>query len=421
MSGIYKRRKRPFRRSAAPYLPVLFFPIALFFLECVVRFFLFGSFFGRGLGYTLLFSVPAGMVLSILCALWGQRINRILSVALMSLVTLWYMAQTVYYTIFKTFLTLYSIGGAGKVLAFWREIVAGIGAAFVPLLLLAIPLALLCALGAAFTPVSRASGRLLGGLALLAAGFQLLAVLAGTASASGVLSPKTLYEESFIPELSVSTFGVATTFRLDARRASFRRTERRRTVTPAPEPEPEPSAAHDPVPTPQTIYEPNVMDIDFERLIAEGNQRNAAGDAPVLQCAQAYPAQPVHRTVRREKPDLSHGRRVFAPMPSTLRSPPPCTSWPIPALCSPIFIIPCGGYPPRTGNMRPAPLSFQNLVCGRSISPATTICIFAWAISLAGWGIPPAPITTTPGTITAGTSPTPTWVTTIRAWATGCQ
>ena len=34
--------------------------------------------------------------------------------------TLWYMIQTVYYTIFKTFLVLYSVSGAGNSLQFWK-------------------------------------------------------------------------------------------------------------------------------------------------------------------------------------------------------------------------------------------------------------------------------------------------------------
>ena len=45
------------------------------------------------------------------------------------LTTLWYMIQTVYYTIFKTFLVLYSVSGAGNILQFWEDILSGIGAA----------------------------------------------------------------------------------------------------------------------------------------------------------------------------------------------------------------------------------------------------------------------------------------------------
>ncbi|NCB51954.1 MAG: LTA synthase family protein [Clostridia bacterium] len=255
-----------FRRNIAPYFPVLFFPLTLFFLECVVKVSLFGGFFNKGLGYTLLFSIPAGLLCSVLCVLWGRQGNRVLSIVLMSLITLWYMAQTVYYTIFKTFLTLYSVGGTGKVLKFWREILTGIGAAFLPLLLLAIPLVLLCLLGGRFTPYSRAGGRLIGGLALCTAGLQLVAVLAVINSAAGVLSPKVLYEESFIPELSVSTFGVATTLRLDARQLLFG------APSEAPEPTGEPTPAQTaevtPSPIPEVVYAPNVMDIDYETLIA---------------------------------------------------------------------------------------------------------------------------------------------------------
>ena len=272
------RQKRPrhyYRRNIMPYAPILFFPLALFFMECVVKVCLLGSLFDRGLVYTLMFTIPAGLGCSVLCALWGRRANRILSIALMSLISLWYMAQTVYYTIFKTFLTLYSVGGTGKVLKFWREILTGIGDALFPLLLLAIPLVFLCLFGGRYTPYGRAGGRLLGGLALCAAGLQLTAVLTVTHSDAGVLSPKVLYEESFIPELSVSTFGVATTLRLDARQLLFGPAD----LQPEPDgtPDPQPSEPAVPSPTPRAVYAPNVMDIDFEGLMAGERDQTLLG------------------------------------------------------------------------------------------------------------------------------------------------
>ncbi len=80
------------------------------------------------------------------------------------------------------------------------------------------------------------------------------------------MSPKVLYEESFIPELSVSTFGVATTLRLDARQLLFGAPAGE--SEPAVQPEPSLTPEITPTPTPQIVYEPNVMDIDFETLIA---------------------------------------------------------------------------------------------------------------------------------------------------------
>ncbi len=160
MSGIYRRPKHLHRHGIAPYFPALFFPPAILYLECVVKLSLFGTLFDKGLGYTFLFTIPAGLLCGLLCAVWDRRVSRVLSILLTGLITLWYMAQTVYFTIFKTFLTLYSIGGTGKVLKFWREILSGIRAALLPLLLLAVPLVLLCVLGGRFARAGRAGWRL---------------------------------------------------------------------------------------------------------------------------------------------------------------------------------------------------------------------------------------------------------------------
>lgn len=276
MSRQHKRRSHLYRRKITPYFPVFFFPVVLFYMECVVKVSSFGTFFNRGLVYTMLFSIPAGLLCSLLCALWSRRGNRIFSIVLISLITLWYMAQTVYYTIFKTFLTLYSISGTGKVLQFWRDILTGIRTALLPLLLLAVPLVLLCVIGGHFTPVERAGRRLLASLALSSVGFQLLAVLVVTNATAGVMSPKVLYEEGFIPELSVSTFGVATTLRLDARQLLFGSPAQ----APGPEQtaEPEPAQTVSPASTPEPVsYEPNVMDIDFDTLIANETDKTLLG------------------------------------------------------------------------------------------------------------------------------------------------
>jgi len=278
VSDLYKRPRRLYQRKVAPYFPLLFFPFALIFMEIVVKTASFGVLFDRGLGYTLLFTIPAGLLCCLLCTIWGGLGNRVISIVIISLLTLWYMAQTIYYSIFKAFLTLYSVSGTGKVLQFWREILAGIKANLFPLILLALPLLLLCIFGARFTPAGRAGWHVLGSVAIFAVGFQVLAVLVVTNATAGVMSPKVLYKEGFIPELSVSTFGVATTLRLDVQQLLFGSAER----VPQPESSAEPSPAETGAVTPDPtaapiVYEPNVMDIDFDTRIASETDKTLLG------------------------------------------------------------------------------------------------------------------------------------------------
>lgn len=281
--------KRVLRASGPDRLPswlpgliwLLWFPALLIYGELVVHLACFGPRPGRWLLFVPLFSLSLGSLLGLLSSLGGRRLNRVLSLTFTGLILGWLMAQTVYHTIFRAFLVLYSVGGAGQVLQFWKDILAGMAKAWLPLALLALPLVLLVCFGRSFTPAQRAGGILLGALGGAAGGFYLLALLAVNLSAGGILSPKYLYHDAFVPELSVSNFGVVTTLRLDAGQLLPD------SGGPAPGPEVTPA----PSPTPQTSQPPatavpvvcgdNVMDLDLAAL-AE------AEDNAVLQSMHRY-------------------------------------------------------------------------------------------------------------------------------------
>jgi lipoteichoic acid synthase len=258
----------------------LFFPIAIFYMELVVKIFCFNTILNRGFFYTLIFTLPIGLFLATICTAFSKRINRVLSIVLLSIVTLIFMIQTVYYSIFNTFTTLYSVTGVGKILQFWRDIVYGILDSIIPLILLSLPLALWIIFA---KKIRRTSGKSIMLLLLFTILLQLLASIITVNSTSGVLSIKYLYKDSFVPNLSVSNFGVLTTLRLDIRHLfaseivddiedilpsedkspAPTQSGGDQTTQPSVSPSPEPS----PSPTP-IVYRENVMEIDFDALIA---------------------------------------------------------------------------------------------------------------------------------------------------------
>lgn len=265
------------RRAA----PLLWFPVTLFFQEMVVKVWAFGRLLDRGTGFALLFSAALGMACGLLCSLFGEKGNRRASVALEWCFSVWFMVQTVYFTIFRTFLTAYSLGGAGKIHTFWREILSGIGRALLPLLLLALPLAVLLIWGRVFTPKRRAGRRVLAGMALCFGLCQFGGALWAVAATGGAVSPRFLYLEEFIPDLAVSNFGVMTMLRLDlaqrlpeALRPAALLTPVSVEASPVAEPEPLLGEAElppaEPTPAP-VVYAPNVMELDFDAL-AQGTE-----------------------------------------------------------------------------------------------------------------------------------------------------
>ena len=211
-----------------------------------------------------------GFFCDFFCALWGPTGCRLWSLLLTAVITLWFCVQTVYFTIFRTFAVLYSVGGAGQALQFWRDILAGVRAAWMPLLLLLLPFLWLLFFGRPYTTQKRWNLRAALLLFLTSIAFFFVGTAAVDSATQGVLSPRYLYREDFIPQLAVGRFGVMTTLRLDARQLLLTQGIQ--------ESDPEPTAAEvqetTPLITPEptsapVVYGKNVMDIDFDAL-AEG-------------------------------------------------------------------------------------------------------------------------------------------------------
>lgn len=263
-------------RSWAGWMKPVWFPAMILFQELVVHVWAFGFQTDRAFLFIWLFSTALGLFCSFFCALWGPKGCRRWALFLTAVITLWFCVQTVYFTIFRTFVVLYSVGGAGQVLQFWRDILAGIRAAWLPLLLLLLPLVWLLFFGRHYTTKKRWNFRAALLLLLCSVGFFFAGTAAVDSSTQGVLSARYLYREDFIPQLAVGRFGVMTTLRLDAKQLLLSQAIQVQIPEDTPTPEPTestvPQATPEPTPTP-VVYGRNVMDLDFEALAeAETNK-----------------------------------------------------------------------------------------------------------------------------------------------------
>ena len=107
----WKRGSRFFSR---PLFFYLFFPASILYMELVVKIYCFGPVFDTGLFHAILFTIPLGLFFALLCSLFPPKVSRILSVLVLVFLTIAYYVQAVYYTIFKTFLVLYSVTATGE-------------------------------------------------------------------------------------------------------------------------------------------------------------------------------------------------------------------------------------------------------------------------------------------------------------------
>lgn len=272
----------------------LFFIAAILWMELVVRVRCVEPFWTRGLVYMVLFTLPAGLLCGAVCSLGSRRVNKWLTIGLTALLTVWYIVQTVYFQIFKTFLQLVSVSMAGDAITgFWRNALEGIFASLVPVLALLLPLILLVAAERFFATQGRrqerrytgidwtSGGRLSAVLLIAALLLQGAAVLAVRLSDGGILSPSAIYGSAWTLDLSASNFGLLTTTRLDAQHLLG--------WTPLEDPD-DPDLPDDPVGSGSAsgsaeqppeieqppVWEANVLEIDFAELLAGETDKTLA-------------------------------------------------------------------------------------------------------------------------------------------------
>ncbi|MBO5340694.1 MAG: sulfatase-like hydrolase/transferase [Oscillospiraceae bacterium] len=250
--------------------PLELFLCAFLWLECIYRIFCVERFFDRGLLYILLFSIPLALVCTVLTSVWGEKGNRIAAGVLLGVVTLWYMIQAVYYTIFHTVLVTKSFGMAGQALSnYWRETLVGIGKTIPVLLLLAAPVVVFVLLRRHVALTTRADGRELLVLAGGAVVFQLLAAACINLPTTDLLTTKDLYRGILLPDVAVSRFGVMTTLRLDVSQTLFGVEEDDDVLLPDDPDSSSVSGDSSQEEPPEVVYEANVLDIDFDKLLEQ--------------------------------------------------------------------------------------------------------------------------------------------------------
>ena len=207
------------RRLAAPSL---FFLGVIYYEELFLKLYCFHGLSLAGAVFTLLFSIPIAMLLGALCGGVEDRLGRRLLVLCTALVSLWMGAQTVYYHLFKTFLTIFSLTKMMMVAgAFGNMAVGEILLNWFPILMMAVPVVLAAMLGNRLLP-DRPMGRRnnLRWLAL-GLGVQLAGIVLVLFCGGGVLSLRYIYFQAAVPELEVQNFGMFTQTELEIRRVLF--------------------------------------------------------------------------------------------------------------------------------------------------------------------------------------------------------
>lgn len=98
------------------------------FLEYIYRIFIIKDFFNINTIIVTIFSLIFITIFSFLFSLFNEKINKLLTISVSSIITFFILAQIVYYNFYNSIFSFYSLTtGTGQVLHFWTMIIEVIG------------------------------------------------------------------------------------------------------------------------------------------------------------------------------------------------------------------------------------------------------------------------------------------------------
>ena len=284
------------------YWLICLFIALIIYLELLYRLWIF-----KGLNidflFPVLFALSAGIALYIIISLIPVKVAGIATMVLTFLVSLGYGIQLVYTCIFHTPLSLVSLGGAGDALQFQDIIVEAILKNAVAVLLLFMPLLILLLQYKKMAFTSKKPLALAYAVLFCISAYS-VAIISVSLTGDSPASQNSLYYKVSSPELSVNKLGLLTTMRLDLGRlvsgklgnnfaggATAKENESSSTgteygdsstsvngtqtqsVESAAQDETSEGSTVDAETTPAIPVKPyNIMDIDFETLLASGQE-----------------------------------------------------------------------------------------------------------------------------------------------------
>ncbi len=212
---------RLFSRWRQLALPSLFLLGVIYYEELFLKLFCFRSLSVQGAVFTFLLTIPQAALLGLLCGGVSPRRGRVLLPVCTAVISLWIGSQAVYYHLFKTFLTLFSLTKMAMVAGAFGDMAVGeLLVNWFPILMMAAPVVLSLLLRNKLIGQAQASGLRLK-WAAMAAAVQLGAMGVLLLCGGGVLSLRYIYYQTATPELEVQNFGVLTQTQLELRRVFF--------------------------------------------------------------------------------------------------------------------------------------------------------------------------------------------------------
>lgn len=257
-------------------LPSLFFLVSIVYQELFLKLYCFQVVPVRGVVCTTLFSLPIALLLGLWCCAVRPGTGGRILLGTTFVLSAWMATQSVYYYLFKTFLSLSSLVRVGMVAGeFGGLAVPSILRCWFPVVMECLPLMAAVTLRKRLFPVPEVPRNIRVRWAILAVVLQMAVTLVVVSNDREPLDLYHIYNQSDAPELTVTNFGVLTNTRMELKHLLFG-------VQPQEElPEDWQDLRGEPEKLPKEYPQPGenaqVMDIDFATLVnQEDNEALAA-------------------------------------------------------------------------------------------------------------------------------------------------
>lgn len=204
-------------------LSLLFYYILFIIYEELVFSCLIYKTFPTSIWLIILFSIPIAIIFNILSSIFKPKVNKIITYGITLFIIILFGAQIVYYSMYESILSFYSILNGGQVTEFMDVVIDMILRNWYGILLFALPLIILIVLHKKkimdFERRNLKETAIKIGTVILV---QIIAILCvNFINPNNIYSNKNLYYNTHVPKLTAQRMGFLTAMRIDFQRFAF--------------------------------------------------------------------------------------------------------------------------------------------------------------------------------------------------------
>lgn len=202
-------------------LLILFWFVLIISFECVYRMTIFKNIIDGDFIEMLVFCIPFAVILYLFTTLFSEKINKIISSVVVLLLFVIFAAQMIYFQVYNSVFSIYSMTNGGQVLEFWRTILSTIASNIYNYFCLIVLVILFFVLKNKIFDFTRNSFISTGLCFFVFVLFSSICFAYVGIDRNGIYSSYNLYFNTHAPILSAKKFGLLSTMGIDLNRTVF--------------------------------------------------------------------------------------------------------------------------------------------------------------------------------------------------------